>query len=218
MNIIPFESDASRQIRFEIVTLSKDLELIENDINTFHQAIYAFEREYHQRLGDLSEVVLSLRIQLGINEEKQEQVVAVTTYLAEQEYHTLKTVYRQAAKLCHPDYLAYEYRKQGLDLFDKLNKAYHLQDIVTVENILWLLQSGQAFIQKNVIIIDKILLKRRQKLLKEMIEQKQDQLASLKRQEEYDISNRDNWNILLYDYQTRLEDELAILRGRAKTK
>lgn len=213
--LIPHESDATRQLRFDIVTLNQQLTAIESDITAFQQAMYAFEREYQRRLGDLAESVLVLRAQLGMTQT--EQVAApVVTHLTDETYQQLKTAYRQAAKLCHPDYLPDTHREAGLSLFDTLNKAYHLQDIVTVEHILWLLQSGQAFSDTPVVVTDAELLRQRKTLLAYLITQQTDRLAQLKMREDYDVSNRDNWNILLYDYQTRLEDELAMLRGRAK--
>lgn len=216
MQLIPYESDDIKQIRFDIVLLSKKLAKIENDIIAFQQAEYDFEREYQKRLGDLAEAVLKLRIELGIHKDipQYDEVNPVLTHLIDSEYQLLKNAYRKASKLCHPDRLPENQRDIGLQLFDELNKAYHLQDLVTVEHILWLLQSGQAFSDKELIIFDNNLLKKRKELLCYMIEQKTDKLAQLKIQEEYDISNKDNWNIILYDYQTQLEDELAVLRGK----
>lgn len=217
MNLIPFESDETRQIRFDIVELLQTLNETEQAIEAFRRAMYAFDREYQRRLGDVAEAVLVLRAQLGMNEQYEYgEATPVATLLADAEYNALKTAYRQAARLCHPDHLPSEHREIGWQLFDTLNKAYHLQDLVTVEHILWLLQSGQAFSATHVIITDHDLLAKRKELLGYLIEQKKDQLNQLRMREEYDVSNRDNWNILLYDYQTRLEDELATLRGRAK--
>lgn len=213
--LIPYESDVIRQVRFDIVALSQQLADIEADIQAFHIAMYAFEREYQRRLGDLAESVLVLRAQLGMIDSKNLAVPSVTQ-LADAAYQQLKSAYRQAAKLCHPDRLSDPHRDIGLALFDTLNKAYHLQDLVSVEHILWLLQSGQAFSDTPVILTNAELLRKRKALLTHLITQQTDQLTQLKMREEYDVSNRDNWNILLYDYQTRLEDELAMLRGRAK--
>ncbi len=219
MQLIPYESASSRQVRFAIVILSKELSEIENDIVEFHRQMYAFDREYQRRLGDLAEAVSALRIELGIHQQPQYgEAAPVLTHLADAEYQLLKTAYRQAAKLCHPDRLPDCRRQAGLQLFDRLNKAYHLQDVVTVEHILWLLQSGQAFAKHSVILSDNTLLLKRKELLGYLLEQKKDQLNSLKMREEYDVSNRDNWNILLYDYQTRLEDELATLRGQINAR
>lgn len=217
MQLIPHESDSTKKIRFEIVLLTETLDEIEKDIVNFHRTMYAFDREYQRRLGDLAEAVFALRLELGMHEEAPQygEAAPVLTHLADAEYQLLKNAYRQAARLCHPDYLPAENREAGWQLFDTLNKAYHLQDLVTVEHILWLLQSGQAFSNTPVIITDGELLAKRKELLNYLIEQKKDQLTQLRMREEYDVSNRDNWNILLYDYQTRLEDELAILRGRA---
>ncbi len=215
--LIPHENNKTKKIRFDIVVLGKKLAKIESDIAEFHRAIYAFDREYQRRLGVLAEAVLNLRIELGLQKETPQynEAAPVLTHLVDSEYQLLKSAYRQAAKLCHPDHLPDNHRAIGLQLFDTLNKAYHLQDLVTVEHILWLLQSGQAFSDTDVIIVDKDLLKKRKELLGYLIEQKIDQLTQLKMREEYDVSNRDNWNILLYDYQTQLEDELAMLRGKA---
>lgn len=216
--LIPFETPDTRQLRFDIVVLDKQLAEVEKAIADFHRAVYAFEREYQRRLGDLAEAVSALRLQLGVHEQTQhyDEAAPVLTHLAATEYELLKTAYRQAAKLCHPDRLPAERRTEGLHLFDALNKAYHLQDLVSVEHILWLLQSGQAFSATPLIISRAELLTKRKELLGCLIIQKKDQLEQLKIREDYDVSNRDNWNILLYDYQTQLEDELAVLRGRIK--
>ncbi len=215
--LTPHESDNIRKIRFDIVILAKKLAKIENDIANFYRAMYAFDREYQHRLGDLADAVLQLRIELGLQKKtgQYDEVAPVLTHLVDEQYQLLKIAYRQAAKLCHPDHLPDNQRAIGLQLFDKLNKAYHLQDLVTVEHILWLLKSGQAFSSTEVVISDENLLKKRKELLGYLIEQKTDQLTQLRMKETYDVSNRDNWNILLYDYQTGLEDELAMLRGRA---
>lgn len=215
MKLIPYENDQTRQLRYEITTLSQALDIIERDIGDFHHAQYAFEREYQNRLGDLAEAVVVLRAQLGMNEPLS-AVAPALTQLIDEDFQRLKNAYRQAAKLCHPDYLPEAHRNIGLQLFDSLNKAYHLQDLVQVEHILWLLQSGQAFSDTPVVIVEHSLLQRRKNLLELLIVQQQDHLEQLKMREDYDVSNRDNWNILLYDYQTQLEDELAMLRGRAK--
>ncbi len=203
--LIPHESDSTRQLRFDIVNLSQQLADIEADIEALHNAMYAFEREYQRRLGDLAESVLLLRAQLGLTDSNSVAAPAITQ-LAEADYQQLKAAYRQAAKRCHPDYLPAKQREIGLTLFDTLNKAYHLQDIVTVEHILWLLQSGQAFSTTPVVLSDAELLKKRKHLLTQLITQQTDRLAQLKMREDYDVCNHDNWNILLYDYQTRLED------------
>lgn len=213
--LIPHESDSVRQIRFDIATLSQQLTAIEADISEFQRDIYAFEREYQQRLGDIAESVLILRAQLGMLDSGA-VTTPVATQLTDEAYQQLKSAYRQAAKLCHPDYLSDKHKETGLSLFDTLNKAYHLQDLVTVEHILWLLQSGQAFSDTPVVISTGELLYKRKALLAYLITQQTDHLEQLKMREDYDVSNRDNWNILLYDYQMRLEDELAMLRGRAK--
>lgn len=213
MTLIPHESDAVRQLRYDIAILSQNLDGVEQQITAFQQAQYAFEREYQNRLGDLAEALVALRAQLGM-QQSQHSFTPAITQLADDDYVQLKKAYRQAAKLCHPDYLSDKHRKIGWLLFDSLNKAYHLQDLVQVEMILWLLQTGQAFSDSPLVITHKALLIRRKNLLEQLITQRQDYLEALKRSESYDISNPDNWNILLYDYQTQLEDELAMLRGR----
>lgn len=211
--LIPHEGNKAQQLRYEIVGLKQTLETIETKIDAFHHAMYAFEREYQRRLGDLAEAVVLLRAQLGMS-ERGRSVTSVQTQLADEDYQQLKIAYRQAAKLCHPDRLSAAHQTVGLQLFDTLNKAYRLQDLVQVEHILWQLQSGHAFNNTKVITTYALLAKRKT-LLELLIVQQQDRLAQLKMREDYDVSNRDNWNILLYDYQTQLEDELAMLRGRA---
>ncbi|MGY0398630.1 MAG: J domain-containing protein [Ostreibacterium sp.] len=217
MNLIRYESKNISNIRFDIICLIKKLATIETDIAEFHSTIEEFNREYQYRLGDLAKSVLVLRQQLGLDESGYTKK-NITMQLATSDYCQLKIAYRKAAKLCHPDRLPNNYRQIGLQLFDTINKAYQLQDLVTIEHILWLLETKQAFTNTTVIITDPKLLIKRKALLVQMIEQKKDQLTQFKNQENDDVSNSDNWNSLLYDYQIQLEDELALLRHQINAK
>ncbi|PIE42041.1 MAG: hypothetical protein CSA47_02310 [Gammaproteobacteria bacterium] len=192
--------------------MGKQLSAIELAIDDFQRTLYAFDREYQRRLGDLVESVLTLRARLGLTAVNTASVTV--TKLTDERFKQLKSAYRKASKLCHPDHLSVEQLDAGLELFDTLNKAYRLQDITMVEYILWQLQTGQAFQKQAIFISDIALLQQQRNILEHLIVQKTDILAQLKTSEDYDVSNKDNWNILLYDYQTQLEDELAVLRGK----
>lgn len=183
---------------------------IEAEINAYQQAIAAFDSAYRNRLGDLSDAVLALRKTLGIQSSPSHTPSAAQ--LTDEDYQLLKSLYRQAAKLCHPDF-AWAHLAQAQALFDRLSKAYRMGDLLLVRYLFWQLKSGVAYDVQRVIFHTTL-----SDELSEILQLRQNQLAAqlevLKKTEAYDVRQTDNWNILLYDYQTQLEDELALLRTR----
>jgi|GEM_PF-5432183 len=213
MNLIFYESPSVQQAKLTIIALEKILETLTTTIEGRQQVIAAFDREYHHRLGDLTKALSQLRTELGMSPHlSATSPPARSRHLNDEDEMRLKRAFRQAAKRCHPDYLTPETSERGKQLFDRLHKAYRLRDLTTVENILWLLKSGQAFHSSPIIITDRELILWQKKLLVETITQKQEQLKTLQSGENQRLSDTRQWNAALYDYQTQLEDELAQLR------
>lgn len=92
--------------------------------------------------------------------------------LSEEEQQRLKTAYRRASRLCHPDMVAEEFAEQATRQFQALNDAYKQNDLATVEKILHSLQSGGGFVAASEQVDD-------QDRLRALVRDLRDQIAAL---------------------------------------
>ena len=69
---------------------------------------------------------------------KDKKVIEIT----EEQKQELKAYYRKASKLCHPDVVAEEFKKQAEQIFKDLKDAYDSNDLQKVKEILSNLEKG----------------------------------------------------------------------------
>ena len=86
-----------------------------------------------------------------INEDRQA--------LSDEEEQTLKTAFRRAARLCHPDLVSDELKEQAHHIMQALNLAKDKSDLAAVEEILFKLQNGLGFEVASSTITDKKVLR-----------------------------------------------------------
>ncbi|MGB4497228.1 MAG: hypothetical protein WBI40_00895 [Methylococcaceae bacterium] len=152
-----YEDPQIQGLKLELKILNNrfvELTEIEAEID---RTINEFNTEYMRRLGDLIDEILRIQIALCNDEEdKQEaerdyeefgrnyqhQMDDAVQYLTADEKQQLKTAFRQASRLCHPDKLSDGFKERGEAYFKKLINAYHRQDLHQVEAILHELQTG----------------------------------------------------------------------------
>jgi PLD-like domain len=157
-------------LRLRIKDLELQLSSLETEKMDILQNLQAFEQAYYQALGDLIIQILDLRQKLAAQEaaafpndaEKQAQARQTAEdyeqsrtappkpkvdSLPETEKAQLRALYRQAAKLCHPDTVANENESGDSErsrtahlLFQQLNQAYEAGNIQKVSEILTQLQ------------------------------------------------------------------------------
>jgi hypothetical protein len=108
--------------------LEKELNGTETKRREFEQA----QREYDQYSRDYSEVISEKTFQLSENEKKE-----------------IKAKYRKATKLCHPDIVADIFKQQAANIFNELQKAYEMNNLKMVQEILDRLESDRIFEQTN---------------------------------------------------------------------
>ena len=70
-------------------------------------------------------------------QQLQDLPISLTDYEKQQ----LKTTYRKASRLCHPDKLADDAKAMGEEIFKALNEAYRHQDLKRVQGILLKLEA-----------------------------------------------------------------------------
>lgn len=81
----------------------------------------------------------------------------------------LKSSYRKASRLCHPDMVAEEFKERAAKQFQALHEAYRLNDLDRVEEILADLESGGAFAAASENMHDKDRLRARIVSLREQV-------------------------------------------------
>ena len=81
--------------------------------------------------------------------------------LKENDKKELKKLYKQSVKLCHPDIVANEVKKQAHEIMQELNNAYSKNDLKKIKEILSGFQNGNGFKLASDSIDDKELLKSR---------------------------------------------------------
>lgn len=106
--------------------------------------------------------------------------------LDEEEQKELKTLFRKASRLCHPDIVADELKQQAHEVMAELNEAYKEKDLERVKKILALLESGMVFEVASNKLNDKELLRAKITDMREKIEDVNAEIGSIKEDETYE--------------------------------
>ena len=135
--------------------------------------------------------------------------------ISEDEKQELKKLYRKASRLCHPDIVVDELKKQAHKIMQTLNAAYSNKDLKTVHKILDNLENGIAFDVASDKIDDKKILKAKINELREKIDSINEEIADIKEDEIYKtISELDDWDEYFEGIKNTLEEEMQALKGQ----
>ncbi|MCI0501860.1 MAG: hypothetical protein L0Y61_08995, partial [Epsilonproteobacteria bacterium] len=135
-----------------------------------------------------------------------------TVELNDEEKQELKTLYKKAARLCHPDLVPDELKEKAHQLIQQLNEAYGKKDLAQVKKILHSLETGTGFEVSSDSINDKELLKEKIEEYKNKIVEMENELIKIQQDETFQIiSDLDKWDDYFEKLKTRLENEEEIL-------
>ena len=135
--------------------------------------------------------------------------------LNDDEKQELKKLFRQASRLCHPDLVIDELKEQAHDIMQQLNEAYGKHDIQAVKEILISLESGKGFDVASDTITDKDLLRSKIVDVRDMIDQNEVEIETIKEDEIVQILNEYDD---VEDYFSTLEEELESEYDRLKNR
>ena len=107
--------------------------------------------------------------------------------LNEEEKAELKSLFRKASKLCHPDIVADELKEQATAIMQQLNDAYSKKDLKKVKEILYNLENGITFDIASDTIKDKVRLKEKIKDVRERMEALKEEIEDIKSNETFTI-------------------------------
>lgn len=135
------------------------------------------------------------------------------TVLSTEESQSLKKMYRQASKLCHPDIVVEEFREEAQAIFMDLDKAYKEQNLENIQEILSNLKKG-IFRTQSQTISETENLKAVLTKMKLKVEQIIDSVQELKSYETYQkIVNISDWDTYFVEMKEVLEDELEVMEN-----
>ncbi len=219
----------------QIQGLKLELKLLENRLieltdtqADLEREINEFNGEYFRRLGGLIEEILKRRAELCDDETEkqqakqdyeefergyQQQLEDAPQTLTPDEQQVLKTAYRKASRLCHPDKLADEFKAEGETFFKELNDAYRRQDLKRVAEILTALETGGSLGNAADSINNKEALHAKIAALRERISVLEIEITRLQNDEIYQrILSIDDRESYFSELANELNTELQTLR------
>lgn len=142
--------------------------------------------------------------------EAQEDKVA---QLSPEDAGLLKSLYRKAARLCHPDITAEEFKDQATEIMGQLNQAREQGDIAAVKSILVKLESGTAFMLASDQLTDKEQIKAKIHELAEKLEDINREIEAINEDETWRlITSLDSWDGYFQEVKSELEIYLQQLQ------
>ncbi len=130
----------------------------------------------------------------------------------EAQQQALKTAYRKACRLCHPDIVADELKELAHKIMSELNVAKKKNDLARVLEILHALESGESFGVASDTVDDKEQLKAKIADTKEKIRLLELAIAELEASESYQLIQAiDDKEAYFEQLKSQLEEEYRFL-------
>ncbi|MEN5387871.1 hypothetical protein ABE179_08030 [Aliarcobacter skirrowii] len=204
-------SQAYSELKDELEKLETELELQEEDLEKAKEFIEdeTIEQEYEE--------VNSHYEEFESEYEHIKESIENSITLNDKEKKELKSLYKKAARLCHPDIVPDELKEKAHELMQKLNDAYSKKDISKVKEILHSLQNGTSFEVSSETIEDKELLKEKIREYKQNIEDLKSEIDEIKEDDTYQtIVELDDWDKYFEELKSGLENEKEKLEEEAR--
>lgn len=134
--------------------------------------------------------------------------------LSEEEAARMKTAYRKASRLCHPDMVAQELKEQATEQFQVLHDAYRMNELEKVEEILSALANGGAFAAASEQVEDKERLRTHIRALREQVESLAGEIRRIRTDDTWELVERLNgeYEVFLAEQERELRLKLERLQ------
>ncbi len=214
-------------LKLEAKTLEAEVNNLSNEKADLEKLIHEFGIRHNHELGELILKILEHKKAKAKGTPKQEETERdyddfnkeyeilkdeVLLELTKEEKKELKQKYRRASKLCHPDVVSEEQKELADKLFIELNKAYEMNDLKRVTELLENLTKGEFFFSKSDIINEKQKLKSEIENLRLKIKKILSELINIKESESYKtIQNINDWDSYFAETKSQLHLQLNYL-------
>lgn len=224
----------------ELAILKTEVRKLENQINAFdnektelEKIISEFQHRHTLELGDIILKILKLRkLKFKTSKEKfdeaeqdekqyREQFDLESSKkvrdLTDQEKSELKSKFRKATLLCHPDKVVNELKETAQKIFVELKLAYDQNDLSKVSEILTELEKSNFFKITSETITEKDLLIVEIERLKRQIKIIENEIVSIKSSETYrKVIEITDWDNYFEGTRQKLNNELDYLQKQLK--
>lgn len=222
-------------LRLELQKLELQYESLDNERIELLKIVSDFEYKHSVELGELILKILKLRkqrfkgdqpkYQEASNDYKQykeqhnKEISKVHFELTENENKELKTKFRKASLLCHPDKVSDEFKEAAKAIFIELKTAYEANDLKRVSEILMQLQLGKLFKSKSETISEKDKILSAINDMKQKITQIEREIVSIKKTEVFKtIISISDLNKYFSETKRKLQQELINLENSLNVK
>lgn len=220
----------------ELAILKTEVRKLENKINAFdnektelEKIISEFQHRHTLELGDIILKILNLRkLKFQTSKEKFEEAEQDEKQYREQfdlesskkvrdltdhEKSELKSKFRKATVLCHPDKVVNELKEIAQKIFVELKSAYDHNDLSKVSEILSELEKGNFFRTTSETVSEKEILQVEISRLKRQIKIIENEIVSIKLSDTYrKVIEISDWNNYFEETRQKLNNELDYLQ------
>lgn len=216
-------------LKLEIKSLEAAINFLSDEKADLEKLIHEFGIRHNKELGELLIKILQYRKEnTKGTPQQQEAEDDYNTYhqeyeatkneevatLTEEEQKELKSKYRKASKLCHPDVVSEEQKELATKLFAELSAAYEKNDIKRINEILESLEEGNFFISKSDAINEKQLLQAEMQKQRLRVKELKEQLQAIRESDTYKtISSIDNWDEYFINAKQKLRLQINEFEG-----
>ncbi len=242
--VVIYEDPEIQGLKIELKIFEDMLQILSDEKSEYIYTLDTFNDRYSLELGELIQEILELKKELSFKElqeidedtdeyepakEKYEEAEKIyddfsSSYeehldnkqleLSDEDKKELKTLYKKASKLCHPDVVLENEREKAEEIFKILNEAYSKNDLGKVIDILNDLESSSTFNVTSDVIDNSELLKQKIQELKEKIDILKAEILDILEDENYiAVTSIDNYNEYFNDLREKLQIELEELNA-----
>ena len=221
-------------LKLEIYSLELQIMSLQDEKTDIEKRLYEFEIKHNSELGSIIIEILEIKKKIAeklakenpsdeksknqfksaedefkqfqgdFEEIKKHSLQDLTT----DQIKELKSKYRKASKLCHPDAVDQSKSIEAAKVFDELTQAYNANDLDRVNEILEYLETGKPFSSKHETIGEKDNLKTEVVRLRELIKTLIHSITDLKSKKSYEVIK----DITDFDsYFSRVKQELQVV-------
>ena len=234
-SVIIYDDPELFKLKLEVRVLENKLNAYDNEKTELEKIIAEFHHSYSLELGNIILEILKLRkIKYHNDKEKQKEADddfnsfnndfekeknKVSYSLNDEEKKELKSKFRKASFLCHPDKVNDELKEIAHKIFIELKQANDANDLKRVTEILNDLETGNFFKHKSDTITAKDRLMAYLSKLKIKIRHLEDEINKIKISETYQLFiSITDWSEYFNEMKIKLNNELSDLQEQINHK
>lgn len=191
------------QLKEELKNLTNQKDEIEEQLYSFQDsedynseytsAKHEYE-EYYQEYTNVKEDVENI---ITLNDEEKLEI---------------KSLWKKACKLCHPDIVTDDLKEKAHEVMQALNEAYSQKDIERIKSILQDLEHGLAFETQSDLLNDTELLNIKISEYKEQIQAIKSEILNIQNDKTFEVITQEkNWKRYFQKIKINLEKEKELL-------